>query len=430
MPYSQIIDQICARNATYIQYNPILARAVGPAPAIIYAVMHDQLQYLLSPGTATREQIIKNDGWFFYELEYIAAKTVMDKSAISRSIQKLVEVGILEMKRGTDPGNRINYYRELFWTVDMDDYSIHTQNPFSTELHSHNSGVAFSQLPLPYNIKQPRLKNNNAHVDVEKPKSRRVSVPKQDTSKEVDPKFIALAAEWEPKLSKSKITDNQIMRAAKVLQKLVVEFGFSFKEVQLGIEYAYNDTIPSKGGFCWADHFPTITGLTQRNIKSETNTEDIKFQKIHNSRLRSLQNDPEVIYNRRIEAIIRKFWDEPNDEDDVQRCIADIDWFQNRLEAVNSQRTSRNKFAWHEGEPFIKVVEFLIDIEANSKKTFRAVMSGYLEFLQYKFQDGTLSTLYAGHFTKTSEIFRQYLAEDYNTTGRKLVDWQKGDFDE
>ena len=57
-------------------------------------------------------------------------------------------------------------------------------------------------------------------------------------------------------------------------------------------------------------------------------------------------------------------------------------------------------------------------------------MTAYLEFLQYKLQDGTIQTLYPGNFSKTSEIFRQYLAEDYHVTGRKLLDWQKGDFDE
>ena len=263
------------------------------------------------------------------------------------------------------------------------------------------------------------------------PKSKRVNRPKQNYLNDgTHSKFIELASKWEPKLSKSPITEKQISRAANVLQKLVEEFGFSFKELELGIEWAYNDTVPQKSGFCWRKYFKTLTGLDKRNTGSATNTEDIKFQKIHDARLRSVQSDPDAIYLERVEAIIRKFWDAPEDEDNVQRCLDDIEWFQRRLDTINKQRLSKYKFTWHDGEAFMKVVEFLIDIEANSKKTFKFVMNAYLEFLQYKLQDGTVHTLYPGYFTRTSEIFRQYLAEDYNVTGRMLLDWQKGDFDE
>ena len=263
------------------------------------------------------------------------------------------------------------------------------------------------------------------------PKSKRVNRPKQNYLNDgTHSKFIELASKWEPKLSKSPITEKQISRAANVLQKLVEEFGFSFKELELGIEWAYNDTVPQKSGFCWRKYFKTLTGLDKRNTGSATNTEDIKFQKIHDARLRSAQSDPDAIYLERVEAIIRKFWDAPEDEDNVQRCLDDIEWFQRRLDTINKQRLSKYKFTWHDGEAFMKVVEFLIDIEANSKKTFKFVMNAYLEFLQYKLQDGTVHTLYPGYFTRTSEIFRQYLAEDYNVTGRMLLDWQKGDFDE
>ena len=286
----------------------------------------------------------------------------------------------------------------------------------------------------------PNIKRNiniyNAHARIdgnktdELPKSKRVNRPKQSNPNSTHSKFVELASKWEPKLSKSPITEKQILRAANVLQKLVEEFGFSFNDLELGIEWAYNDTVPQKSGFCWRKYFKTLTGLDKRNTGSQTNTEDVKFQKIHDARLRAAQNDPDAIYAERVEAIVRKFWDEPGDEPHVQRCLDDVEWFYHKLESINKQRISKHKFTWHDGEAFIKVVEFLIDVEANSKKTFKIVMSAYLEFMQYKLQDGTVQTLYPGYFTRTSEIFRQYLAEDFNVTGRILVDWQKGDFDE
>lgn len=406
----------------FLKVDPKIAThpELGPIVAMVYAALLNHFRILTTnEDSPACQQIMENDGWFYVSQSALSEMTGWDKTTISKNVSRMVGKLVLEKKIIVNKCTR-SAYAFLDWEGDCCRQSgIAVANPLRARVQ---------------NIKQETTtQDNNARE--EKPfVSRRVSTPKTPKPKisdsDVEPKFIALAAEWEPKLSKSNITDKQIERAAKALQRLVVDFGFSFKEVQQGIEFAYNDTVPNQGGFCWANHFSTLTGLCQRNTNSRTNTEDIKFQKIYNARLRSIQNDPEEIYNRRIEAIIRKFWDEPQDEEHVQRCIADVDWFQNMLEHINADRTARNKFTWHEGEGFIKVVEFLIDIETNSQKTFRFIMKPYLEFLQHKLKDGTTQTLYPGHFAKTSEIFRQYLAEDYNVTGRKLVDWQKGDFNE
>lgn len=426
MPYSQNVtfDQQIAIHDKYsghrfLKVDPKIAAhpELGPIVAMVYAALLNHFRILTTnEDSPACQQIIDSGGWFYISQSTLSDMTGWKRQTVAKAISTMIDKLVLEKKIVVGNCTR-SAYAFLDWEGEL------CRGSGSNVVAPH---ARVQNIKEESNIED----DTRGRVDEEKPKPRRVSVPKPKVSSDVDPKFIALAAEWEPKLSRSNITDKQIERAAKVLQKLVVEFGFSFKEVQQGIEYAYNDTIPGPSGFCWANHFSTLTGLCQRNTNSATNTEDIKFQKIYNSRLRSIQNDPAEIFNRRIEAIIRKFWDEPGDEEHVQRCIVDVDWFQNILEHINSERTARHKFTWHESEGFIKVVEFLIDIEANSKKTFRDIMKPYTEFLKYKLQDGTIHTLYPGHFNKTSDMFRQYLADDYNATGRKLVDWQRGDFNE
>lgn len=422
--------QIHKKHSPYkwIKVDPKLVSKIGIEAATVYSALQYKFEGLVSDTESSQYTFLEeNDGWFYMSQTQLVEKTGLTKKTIRVALENLIGLLIEEKKMVINNCARSVY---CFKSVQGDaPHGIGGMPPTA-------SGDAPHGIP----IRVPNIKRNiniyNAHTRVdgnktdELPKSKRVHRPKQSNPNSTHSKFVELASKWEPKLSKSPITEKQISRAANVLQKLVEEFGFSFKELELGIEWAYNDTVPQKSGFCWRKYFKTLTGLDKRNTGSATNTEDIKFQKIHDARLRSVQSDPDAIYLERVEAIIRKFWDAPEDEDDVQRCLDDIEWFQRKLDAINKQRLSKYKFTWHDGEAFMKVVEFLIDIEANSKKTFKFVMNAYLEFLQYKLQDGTVHTLYPGYFTRTSEIFRQYLAEDYNVTGRMLLDWQKGDFDE
>ena len=422
----------------WIKIDPKLVQKVGIEAAAVYSALQYKFEGLVSDTESSQYEFLQeNDGWFYMSQAQLVEKTGLSKQMIRTALDKLIGVLIAEKKLTIGSCLRSVY---CFKSING------SQNtPTGGMLVSASGGmlpatsgdVAGNIQTRVTKYKRNINKNIYTRTRVEKNQQEDVSktnnssnCSKTNNSKDIDPKFIELASEWEPKLSRSPVTEKQILRASNVLQKLVEEFGFSFQELKLGIEWAYNDNVPQRGGFCWRKYFKTLTGLDKRNTGSATNTEDIKFQKIHDARLRSIEQDPETIYNERIEAIVRKFWDEPEDEDSVQRCIDDVDWFQNKLERINNQRMSKYKFTWHEGEPFIKVVEFLIDIEANSRKTFKYVMAAYLEFLQYKLQDGTIQTLYPGNFSKTSEIFRQYLAEDYHVTGRKLLDWQKGDFDE
>lgn len=412
----------------------------GMVPALIYAALldrFDQLTYGHNDNDAAYRWLEKNDGWFYISQTQIAQVIGCDVKTVRRNISKIIGKLIVEKKMMIDNCER-SVYNFIEWDIDGGGTECPRGIPQGGGGEGQN--VLGGRDRMSPHTRVLNNKHNNTYniydelegseTKTQLPKSKRVHRPKQSNPNSTHSKFIELASKWEPKLSKSPITEKQISRAANVLQKLVEEFGFSFKELELGIEWAYNDTVPQKSGFCWRKYFKTLTGLDKRNTGSATNTEDIKFQKIHDARLRSAQSDPDAIYLERVEAIIRKFWDAPEDEDDVQRCLDDLEWFQRKLDTINKQRLSKHKFTWHDGEAFMKVVEFLIDIEANSKKTFKFVMNAYLEFLQYKLQDGTVHTLYPGYFTRTSEIFRQYLAEDYNVTGRMLLDWQKGDFDE
>ena len=422
--------QIHKKHSPYkwIKVDPKLVSKIGIEAATVYSALQYKFEGLVSDTESSQYTFLEeNDGWFYVSQTQLVEKTGLTKKTIRVALENLIGLLIEEKKMVINNCARSVY---CFKSVQGDaPHGIGGMPPTA-------SGDAPHGIPT----RVPNIKRNiniyNAHTRIdgnktdELPKSKRVHRPKQSNPNSTHSKFIELASKWEPKLSKSPITEKQISRAANVLQKLVEEFGFSFKELELGIEWAYNDTVPQKSGFCWRKYFKTLTGLDKRNTGSATNTEDIKFQKIHDARLRSVQSDPDAIYLERVEAIIRKFWDAPEDEDDVQRCLDDLEWFQRKLDTINKQRLSKYKFTWHDGEAFMKVVEFLIDIEANSKKTFKFVMNAYLEFLQYKLQDGTVHTLYPGYFTRTSEIFRQYLAEDYNVTGRMLLDWQKGDFDE
>ena len=422
--------QIHKKHSPYkwIKVDPKLVSKIGIEAATVYSALQYKFEGLVSDTESSQYTFLEeNDGWFYVSQTQLVEKTGLTKKTIRVALENLIGLLIEEKKMVINNCARSVY---CFKSVQGDaPHGIGGMPPTA-------SGDAPHGIPT----RVPNIKRNiniyNAHTRIdgnktdELPKSKRVHRPKQSNPNSTHSKFIELASKWEPKLSKSPITEKQISRAANVLQKLVEEFGFSFKELELGIEWAYNDTVPQKSGFCWRKYFKTLTGLDKRNTGSATNTEDIKFQKIHDARLRSVQSDPDAIYLERVEAIIRKFWDAPEDENDVQRCLDDLEWFQRKLDTINKQRLSKHKFTWHDGEAFMKVVEFLIDIEANSKKTFKFVMNAYLEFLQYKLQDGTVHTLYPGYFTRTSEIFRQYLAEDYNVTGRMLLDWQKGDFDE
>ena len=414
----------------FIKIDPKLVSKIGIEAAAVYSALQYKFEGLVTDTESSQYTFLEeNDGWFYMSQAQLVEKTGMTKKVVRNALDKLIGTLIEEKKlviknctrsvfcfrhTGGDARGGIGGMPE--GASGDARGGIHTR---VTIYKRNNNKNIYTRTRVEKNQQEDVSKTNNSS-----------NCSKTNNSKDIDPKFIELASEWEPKLSRSPVTEKQILRASNVLQKLVEEFGFSFQELKLGIEWAYNDNVPQRGGFCWRKYFKTLTGLDKRNTGSATNTEDIKFQKIHDARLRSIEQDPETIYNERIEAIVRKFWDEPEDEDSVQRCIDDVDWFQNKLERINNQRMSKYKFTWHEGEPFIKVVEFLIDIEANSRKTFKYVMTAYLEFLQYKLQDGTIQTLYPGNFSKTSEIFRQYLAEDYHVTGRKLLDWQKGDFDE
>lgn len=409
----------------------------GMVPALIYAALldrFDQLTYGHNDHDAAYRWLEKNDGWFYISQAQIAQIIGCDVKTVQRNISKIIGTLVVEKKMMIDNCER-SVYNFVEWDLDGGGTECPGGIPRCQGGEGQNVLGGRDKMSVPTRVHNNRL-NNTYNIKEMKaaghevtPRSKRVDRPKNKTNS-THSKFVELASKWEPKLSKSPITEKQILRAANVLQKLVEEFGFSFNDLELGIEWAYNDTVPQKSGFCWRKYFKTLTGLDKRNTGSQTNTEDVKFQKIHDARLRAAQNDPDAIYAERVEAIVRKFWDEPGDEPHVQRCLDDVEWFYHKLESINKQRISKHKFTWHDGEAFIKVVEFLIDVEANSKKTFKIVMSAYLEFMQYKLQDGTVQTLYPGYFTRTSEIFRQYLAEDFNVTGRILVDWQKGDFDE
>lgn len=408
----------------FLKVDPILATnpEIGPVAAMIYAALLNHFRILTAHDQSpTYRQIQDNNGWFYISQSELAAMTGWTHRAIGTNLQKIVGVLISEKKVVVNKCER-SAYCFLDWAEGGCMSCIGDACRASPYARVQNNKE--------YIIEENNVRGRRVSVPG-KPKTYKLSTPVNTQpvfDRDIHPKFIEFASMWEPLLTRNKnITPKQIERAARILQNLVKDDHFSFKEIQETVEYGYNDTVPDQNGFCWRKYFTTLTGLHLRNTNSKSNSEDTKFQKIRNSFLRNQAQDPSVIFNERIEAIIRKVW--PNDNDEYKRCLRHVDWVQEQLDDIRSSRPAQHQFIWHEGDKFIEMVQWMMELENSSEYEFKFYIEPYLEFLKYKLQDGSIKTLYAGYFKNDSELFNQFLKERYRVTGEKYFSWQRGDYE-